>query len=326
MWDAETGTVRHTLLGHTGFVLGVAWSPDSSRLVTGGSDGTAKVWEIGPEGVRERWSLSAQETKSGIVGVAFSPDGTRVMAGDASISAVQVWDLGPTGDAEWANLPAAGLSRGGVHAGRTARGDEQLGGRRRRGGRRDDLGPADRARPSNDRAADRLFLGFAILRREPRWFVDRPRRRQQSPSGFGGASAARAWDTSTGEELWRIGHDADVNEVAFSPDGEYVATASWEGVTKIVDRSGRVIRVLEQRTRLQLLRRRVQLGRPPGGHGRVGPAPRSASGSGTGRGVRSSSRSTRRDPGAQVDFDPNGPRVAVVWFGRNRGDMGRGER
>ena len=80
VWDAETGTVRHAL-GHTGFVLSVAWSPDSSRLVTGGSDGTAKVWEIGSDGVRERWSLSAQETKSGIVGVAFSPDGTRVMAG-----------------------------------------------------------------------------------------------------------------------------------------------------------------------------------------------------------------------------------------------------
>ena len=40
--------------------------------------------EIGSDGVRERWSLSAQETKSGIVGVAFSPDGTRVMAGDAA--------------------------------------------------------------------------------------------------------------------------------------------------------------------------------------------------------------------------------------------------
>ena len=60
------------------------------------------------DGVRERWSLSAQETKSGIVGVAFSPDGTRVMAGDAGNSAVKVWDLGPTGDAEWANLPAPG--------------------------------------------------------------------------------------------------------------------------------------------------------------------------------------------------------------------------
>jgi len=80
VWDAETGTLRYTLLGHTGSVFSVAWSPDSSRLVTGSSDGTAKVWEIGSEGVRERWSLSAQETKSGIVGVAFSPDGSRVSA------------------------------------------------------------------------------------------------------------------------------------------------------------------------------------------------------------------------------------------------------
>ena len=67
------------------------------------------------------------------------------------------------------------------------------------------------------------------------------------PEGFGGASAARAWDTSTGEELWRIGHGRTVNEVAFSPDGEHVATADWEGVAKIVDRSGRVIRVLGER-------------------------------------------------------------------------------
>src|SRR5215218_8415185 len=108
VWDAETGAVRYTLRGHSGFVLSVSWSPDSSRLVTGGSDGTAKVWEIGSHPVRERWSLSAHESKSGIVGVAFSPDGTRVVAGDAGRSAVKVWDLGPTGDAEWTNLPAPG--------------------------------------------------------------------------------------------------------------------------------------------------------------------------------------------------------------------------
>jgi WD40 repeat protein len=64
------------------------------------------------------------------------------------------------------------------------------------------------------------------------------------PECCGGASAARAWSTSTGKELWRIGHDRTVNEVAFSPDGVYLATADWGGVTKIVDRSGRVVRVL----------------------------------------------------------------------------------
>ena len=75
VWEAGTARLRYTLLGHTGFVFSVAWSPDSSRLVTGGSDGTARVWEIGVGGARELWSLSAQETRSGIVGVAFSPMG-----------------------------------------------------------------------------------------------------------------------------------------------------------------------------------------------------------------------------------------------------------
>jgi WD40 repeat protein/serine/threonine protein kinase/DNA-binding SARP family transcriptional activator len=246
VWDAETGTVRHTLLGHSGLVLGVAWSPDSSRLVTGGSDGTAKVWEIGPEGVLERWSLSAQESKSGIVGVAFSPDGSRVMAGDAGISAVKVWDLGPTGDAEWANLPAPGYP-----------GAEFMPDGRR-------VVTSSWEGRVEFPGVDAVTIWDLRTGRESRtigpptdyfWFGSFDVSPDGSsialgggstPEGFGGASAVRAWDTSTGEELWRIGHDPQVNEVAFSPDGEYVATADWQGTTKIVDRSGRVIRVLSE--------------------------------------------------------------------------------
>jgi WD40 repeat protein len=244
VWDAKTGAVRYTLLGHSGFILSVAWSPDSSRLVTGSTDGTAKVWEIGSDGVRERWSLSAQETKSGIVGVAFSPDGTRVMAGDASISAVQVWDLGPTGDAEWANLPAPGYP-----------GAEFMPDGRRVltsswKGRVDRLGAGavtiwdlrtGHASRAIGPATDYFSFGsFAVSPDGSSIALGG----DSDPKCCGGASAARAWDASTGEELWRIEHQRTVTEVAFSPDGEYLATADWEGVTKIVDRSGRVVREL----------------------------------------------------------------------------------
>jgi WD40 repeat protein/DNA-binding SARP family transcriptional activator len=241
VWNAETGTLRYTLLGHTGSVFGVAWSPDSSRLVTGSSDGTAKVWELGSEGFRERWSLSAQETKSGVVGVAFSPDGTRVMAGDAGISAVQVWDLGPTGDAEWANLPAPGYPAA----------EFMPDGRRL-------VTSSPKGRADRAVAIWELQTGWELRTIGPPTDYFRFQSFDVSPDGSsialgggsrpcppcGGAAAVRAWDTSTGEELWRIGHDRDVNEVAFSPDGEHLATADWEGTAKIVDRSGRVIRVL----------------------------------------------------------------------------------
>ena len=40
--------------------------------------------------------------------MAFSPSGARVMAGDARVSALKIWGLGPNGTAEGGNLPAAG--------------------------------------------------------------------------------------------------------------------------------------------------------------------------------------------------------------------------
>jgi WD40 repeat protein/DNA-binding SARP family transcriptional activator len=312
VWDAETGTVRYTLLGHTGFVLGVAWSPDSSRLVTGGSDGTAKVWEIGPEGVQERWSLSAQETKSGVVGVAFSPDGSRVMAGDAGISAVKVWDLGPTGDAEWANLPAPGYPGAefmpdgrrvvtsswegraeGLYGGGVTIWDPQTGRDLRT------IGPAtDYFRfQSLDVSPDGTSIALGG------W---------SKPGSFGGTSAVRAWDISTGEELWRVGHIRDVIEVAFSPDGEYLATAGWDGTAKIVDRSGQVIRVLSDS--------QVDVNFSDVAFSSDGHLVATAEWSGSADRVRVWEW-TRGEvvltidaegPWAQVDFDPTGPRVALT--------------
>ena len=253
VWDPETERLRHTLLGQTGSVRAVAWSPDSSRLITGGSEGTARVWEIRESGVRELWSLPAQETDSRIVGVAFSPDGTRVMAGDEDSSVVKIWDLGPSGDAEWANLPA--LWRDGYHM------EFMPDGRH--------LVVASRfASPSGARAVTIWDLqterALRTLGPAPDhfWFQSF----DVSPDGgsivlgggskpsydhfgnplFGGASGVRAWDTSSGEEIYRIGHELDVNDVSFSLDGEFLVTASWDDTAKILDRSGRVIRVLRE--------------------------------------------------------------------------------
>jgi WD40 repeat protein/serine/threonine protein kinase len=244
IWDAETGRLRDTLLGHAGFASSVAWSQDSSRLVTGGSDGTARVWEVGAEGIRERWSLSAQETRSGIVGVAFSPDGTRVMAGDAAISAVKIWDLGPDGNAEWANLPAAGYPAAvfmpdGWRVVAPTRDEVALTIWDLRTGRNlRTLGPA-------------THFGFQSFDVSPDGSSIAVGGWNTRNDGLGGASAARAWDASSGQELFRFGHELDVNSVAFSPDGEFLVTAAWGGTAKIVDMSGRVIHVLQEESVLQ---------------------------------------------------------------------------
>lgn len=46
--DLNTGTTTHSLVGHTGAgALGLGWSPrDEYILVSGGLDGTVRVWDI----------------------------------------------------------------------------------------------------------------------------------------------------------------------------------------------------------------------------------------------------------------------------------------
>jgi WD40 repeat protein/DNA-binding SARP family transcriptional activator len=242
VWDAGRERLLYTL-PQNGYVPGLAWSPHSSRLVTGGSDGTARVWEIRDAPVRLLWSLPAQETNTLILGVAFSPDGTRVMAGDEGNSVVKIWDLGPTGEAEWANLPAPGESQV----------EFMPDGRRLVTSHM----PEDSTVTMWDLQTGRVLRTIGPASRYF-WFgsID------VSPDGTsialgggnkpflpGGASAMRVWDTSTGAELFHIGKRLkyDVNEVNFSPDERYVVTANYDPTAKIVDRSGSVIRVLRER-------------------------------------------------------------------------------
>jgi WD40 repeat protein len=237
IWDAETGRLLFKLLGHSGFVVSVAWSPSPpdhhARLVTGALDGTAKVWDIGRR-ARELLSLSARETRSGITGVAFSADGTRVMAGDAGITAVKIWDIGNNGDAEWANFP-------------TSRAWFSVA----------EFLPDGRRVVTNGGIHEALKVWDIVTRRDLRtipteighiYAIDVSTDGSMIAAGGGrggGRGELGVWNAATGEKLFELDHENDVNGVSFSPDGEHLVTAGWVGMAKIIDRAGRVIRVLD---------------------------------------------------------------------------------
>jgi WD40 repeat protein/DNA-binding SARP family transcriptional activator len=233
IWDADTGTLRFTLSGHRAFVEDVAWSPDSDRLVTGSDDGTAKVWRITEGGPLELLSLSAQDTRSGVRGVAFSPSGDRVMTGDQLITAVKVWDVSSSGDAEWANLPAVPLFAGSA-----------------------EFTPDGGGLVASAEDASATVWNPATGSKLATLGADGASAEQIDVSSDGELVAtvsadgsADVWDAATGNEVFSIRSGAEVSDLAWSPDGSVLATASVDGDTglvTIVDRSGEEVAVLRE--------------------------------------------------------------------------------
>ena len=46
LWDVAQRKRLDSLIGHSGYVMTVAFSKDGSQLVSGAEDGTVRVWEI----------------------------------------------------------------------------------------------------------------------------------------------------------------------------------------------------------------------------------------------------------------------------------------
>jgi hypothetical protein len=46
VWDLTTGETLHTLDRHDGFVCGLAFSPDGTRLASTSQDGTVLIWDV----------------------------------------------------------------------------------------------------------------------------------------------------------------------------------------------------------------------------------------------------------------------------------------
>jgi WD40 repeat protein/class 3 adenylate cyclase len=262
------------LLGHTGDVLDARWSPDGTRIVTAGEDGTARIWDA----TTGEPLLAFADHEGAVYSAAWSPSGERVVTTGTDGTA-RIWDAdsgeellvfsGHVGDvwhADWSPdgeyvVTAGAVSNSALIASGTGQivsggvaliwdattgethGWLQIGLERVR----------SQWSPDGTKIVSAAGVGESYA---PVWIWDAASGKRLvsfdkhedwtssadwSPDGGRVVSAgydgtARVWDSATGEQLVvLVGHSAVVNDADWSPDGEYIASGDDAGEVKVWD-------------------------------------------------------------------------------------------
>jgi WD40 repeat protein len=222
--------LNRTLKAHSGWVTGVAFSPDGQRLASGSWDRTVKFWQVSSG---EQLSAVASKMKE-VQSLAFSRDG-HWLATENSSDTVALRD--PTTGQEMLALPSdkplGVLGSTWVYSIAFSPDGQWLA-----------SGVDDKTVRLWDVKTGRKVRDLTGLPRRVIYIAFSPDGRLLATGDDD--KTIRIWDVSSGEQVYKLsGHKRPVYAVAFSPNGHWLASASADKTVKLWDLTvGREVRTL----------------------------------------------------------------------------------
>lgn len=230
IYKVSDGSLLHSFPGHQGTVWTVAFSPDGKLVASSGDDAVIRIWDI--EKGKEIKNLPGHTRI--VWSVKFSPEGNYLASSSYDFT-FRIWDL-RTGNVTWDNhshketVVDLAFSHNGNSLVTTS---------------------DDKTIKSWDWKNHRLLKTMSVPEHvqavafspDDKWIItggrDKPLVGEFLQTVFGNSEmnkgvSARLWNIETGELLQTFSsHSNDVQDVAFSHDGKWIATASADHSVEI---------------------------------------------------------------------------------------------